>query len=50
MPAKHPPEGAPPRTFIAKLLNYRDRDVILRHFKDRGNIPFRNGHVMAFPD
>lgn len=43
-----PPTGAPPRTFIAKLLNYRD--TILRLTRERGNIPFGNIHVAVFPD
>lgn len=50
MPARRPPEGAPPRTFIAKLMNFRDRDAILRLARTKGNIPFQSGHVMAFPD
>lgn len=29
MPARRPPQGAPPCTFIAKLLNFRDRDAVL---------------------
>lgn len=50
MPARRPPEGAPPRTFIAKLLNYRDQDIILRLNREKGNIPFQAGHIMVFPD
>lgn len=48
--AKPPPAGAPPRTFIAKFLNYRDRDTILRLTRERGNIPVGNVTVAVFPD
>lgn len=50
MPARRPPEGAPPRTFIAKLLNFKDRDAVLCLARLKGNIPFQSGHVSAFPD
>lgn len=50
MPARCPPEGAPPRTFIAKLLNLRDRDAVLRLARVKGNIPFQSGFRSAFPD
>lgn len=45
-----PPSGAPPRPFIAKLLNYRDRDTILRLTCEKGNIPFGEAHIAVFPD
>lgn len=45
-----PPQGAPPRTFIAKFLNYRDRDAILRLARVKGNIPFGNHKIAIFPD
>lgn len=50
MPARRPPEGAPPRTFIAKLLNFKDRDAVLRMARLKGNIPFQSGFISAFPD
>lgn len=50
MPARPPPPGAPPRTFIAKLLNYKDRDVALRLAREKGNIPFGNEKIAIFPD
>lgn len=50
MPARRPPEGAPPRTFIAKLLNFRDRDAVLRLARLKGNIPYQSGSISAFPD
>lgn len=50
MPARRPPKGAPPRTFIAKLLNFRDRDAVLRLARVKCNIPFQSGYISAFPD
>lgn len=50
MPAKKPPQGAPPRVFIAKFLNYKDRDTILRLSREKDNIPLHNHQIMAFPD
>lgn len=47
---KPPPPGAPPRTFIAKLLNYRDRDVILRLTRDKGPISLGNAQLSVYPD
>lgn len=41
MPARRPPEGAPPRTFIAKLLNYRDRDTAPRLTRHKGTFLFK---------
>lgn len=45
-----PPQGAPPRTFIVKFLNFRDRDTILRLTRLKGNIPFRNSEIKVFLD
>lgn len=50
MPARPPPPGAPPRTFIAKFLNYKDRDAALRMAREKGNIPHGNGKIAIFPD
>lgn len=48
--AKPPPPGAPPRTFIAKMLNFRDQDAVLRLTRLKGNIPFKNCEIRVFPD
>lgn len=50
MPAKKPTQRAPPRVYIAKFLNYRDRDDILRLAREKGNIPLHNHQILAFPD
>lgn len=47
---KPPPHGAPPRTFIAKLLNYQDRDAVLRLSRDKGSIPLGNAQISVYPD
>lgn len=49
-PARPPPQGAPLHIFIAKLLNYKDRDAALRLAKEKGNIPIGNIKVAVFPD
>lgn len=48
--ARPPAPGAPPRTFIAKLLNFRDRDTILRLTREKGNIPFGDTHIAVYPN
>lgn len=47
IPARPPPQGAPLCTLIAKFLNFRDRDKILRLTREKGNIPHTNtrGHL-----
>lgn len=45
MPTKPPPQGAPPCTFIAKMLNFKDRDAALRMARMKGNIAFGNVRV-----
>lgn len=50
--AAQPPTNwsPPPRTFIAKLLNYRDQDAILRLTREKGNIPFGSTPIAVYPD
>lgn len=50
MPANKPPQGALPQVFIAKFLNHKDQDAILRLSREKGNIPLHNHQNMAFPD
>lgn len=35
---------------IAKMLNFHDRDTVLRLTGIKGNIPFKNGEIKVFPD
>lgn len=50
MPAARGPLGAPPRTFILRLLNYRDRDAVLRESRKMEALRFEGSHLMIFPD
>lgn len=42
--------GAPPRTFILRLLNFRDRDEVLRAARVQGEVRYQNGKLLIFPD
>ncbi|CAJ0925091.1 unnamed protein product [Ranitomeya imitator] len=50
VPTRPLPPGAPPRPFLARLLNCRDRDTILRLARQRGLIKFDNATISIFPD
>ena len=50
VPPKQGPPGAPPRTLILRLLNFRDRDEVLRAARQQGEIRFENTRLMIFPD
>lgn len=50
MPASRGPQGAPPRTFIFKLLHYRDRDTVLRSARTQGELHYENTKLLIFPD
>lgn len=50
IPPKPGPLGAPPRTFILRLLNCRDRDEILRASRGMGDLRYQNNKLMIFPD
>ncbi|KAJ1143153.1 hypothetical protein NDU88_009464 [Pleurodeles waltl] len=41
---------APPRAIIARLLNYRDRDCVLRAARDSDKAVFENGMISIYPD
>ncbi|KAJ1216375.1 hypothetical protein NDU88_003977 [Pleurodeles waltl] len=47
VPLRH---GAPPRAIIARLLNYRDRDCVLRAARDSNKALFENGKISIYPD
>lgn len=50
MPPNRGPPGAPPRTFIFKLMNFRDRDLILREARKMDTIRHEAARLMFFPD
>lgn len=49
MPATQGPLGAPPRTFILKLLNFKDRDLVLREARKTEQLR-HEGAKLIFPD
>lgn len=50
MPATRGILGAPPRTFILKLLNFRDRDLVLREARKIEILRHEGAELMIFPD
>lgn len=50
MPPARGPPGAPPRTFIFRLLNFRDRDLILCEARKMADIRHETARLMFFPD
>lgn len=51
MPMHPLPPGHPPRTFLFKLLNYKDRDVILAKARNMvGALAMDNTNICLFPD
>lgn len=50
VPARPPPPGAPPRPFLFRLLNYKDRDAILNKARTAGTLKVDNAKVSLFPD
>lgn len=50
IPPKPGPPWIPPRTFILRLLNFRDRDEVLRASRNVGDLRFQNTKLMIFPD
>lgn len=49
LPKKTPP-GVPPRTFIMKLLNYRDCDAALKFARENGMLTVVNVAIAIYPD
>lgn len=47
--AAKPIPGATPRPIIARVLNYRDRDNILRMAREKGTINFQGNSISFFP-
>ncbi|KAJ1197607.1 hypothetical protein NDU88_001463 [Pleurodeles waltl] len=45
-----PRPGAPPRAIIARLLNHRDRDCVLRAARHSDKAVFENGKISIYPD
>lgn len=50
IPSTREPQGAPPRTFIFKLLHFHDRDLVMRETRSQGELHFKNATLLLFPD
>ena len=50
VPGGRPRPGEPPRTIIARIFNFRDRDVILQEARKAPAVKVDNATVNFFPD
>lgn len=50
VPPRPLPPGNPPRSMLARLLNYKDREVILRLAREKGSIKHNGTKVSFYPD
>lgn len=50
IPSTRGPQGAPPRTFIFKLLHFRDRDMVMKEARSQDELRFENAKLLIFPD
>lgn len=49
-PPRPPQPGNRPRSMLARILNYRDREVILRLARERGAVQYNGSRVSFYPD
>lgn len=50
IPTGAPKPGVPPRPLIVKILNYRDRDVLLQKAMEKTLIQYENHRISLYPD
>ena len=50
IPGGRPKPGMPPRTIIARVLNYRDRDTVLQEARVAPQVKCDNAVIRFFPD
>ena len=50
IPGFRPTVGAPPRTIIARIFNFRDRDLILQEASVAPPVKYENATIQFFPD
>lgn len=50
VPTGRRPPGAPPRPFLVRFLNYRDRDRILSEARKHPHLKYENADVHFYPD
>lgn len=49
-PPHPPPEGAPPRSIIARILNFQDKVAILRIAREKGPLKYNGNNISIYPD
>lgn len=49
-PPRPPPVGAPPRSIIARILNFQDKVAILRLAREKGPLSFNGNNISVYPD
>lgn len=49
-PPRPPPEGAPPRSIIARILNFQDKVAILRIAREKGPLKYNGNNISIYPD
>lgn len=50
VPGRAPPKGAPPRSMIAKVLHFRDRENILKEARTGPEMEFNGYRMSIYPD
>lgn len=50
IPTRPLPPGSPPRPMLARLLNYRDRESVLRLAREKRNIQYNGTRISFYPD
>lgn len=49
-PLRPLPPGNPPRSMLARLLNYKDREIILRLAREKGAVHYNGTKISFYPD
>lgn len=50
LPARPLQQGRPARPFIVRILDYKDRDLLLRKARDKAPISYENKTISLYPD
>lgn len=50
MPPRPLPPGHPLRTFLSRLLNYKDKEIILRLAREKKNVVHNEACISFYPD
>lgn len=49
VPSRPPPPGGPPRSILARLLHYQDREAVMRQAREQANIQHNGTRVSFLP-